>query len=326
MPYSPAIDGIRALACLVVVLLHARVPGFSGGQLGVDVFFVLSGFLITRGLVEKRPALMQFYLRRARRLYPALLTMLAVLLVGWLVVGGPEGLPQDALMVGAYLSDYGLPWMKNDGLLMHTWSLSVEEHFYLLWPVILYALLQRYPPERVARITVLTCGALLLWRLAMAPLRGPLFLYQFDTRATGLAAGCALGLARITLPCWAGWGGMGVVALGMALFPALDRSPWAMSFAEAGTVLMIAGNWRAPFAEAALAYIGRLSYGWYLWHFPLGWLAWEAIPDIGWGGAAAVSVVGGLAMAALSYHTIEALFRRPRSSAEPIHLDVATDR
>jgi len=136
------LDGLRAVAVVLVISDHCGVPVFDQGYFGVDLFFVLSGFLITRLLVDEidatgRIELWRFYLRRLLRLAPALLLFLAA----YMLIA-PSIWPQfdfllhlrDAALVGFYLSDYSQAFWHNPKVLIHTWSLSVEEHFYLIWP------------------------------------------------------------------------------------------------------------------------------------------------------------------------------------------------
>ena len=143
MAYQPALDGVRALAILAVLLFHAKVPGVPGGFVGVDVFFVLSGFLITTILAGEhrrcgRIDLPGFYRRRLRRLYPALIVFLcAYLLTAGLLFPrvAPEKHGRDALLALFYLADYGRALDMPLSVLNHTWSLAVEAQFYLLWPL-----------------------------------------------------------------------------------------------------------------------------------------------------------------------------------------------
>jgi peptidoglycan/LPS O-acetylase OafA/YrhL len=150
MTYNPALDGVRAVAIIVVMLFHARAPTALGGYIGVDVFFVLSGYLITTLLLQElqtnhRIDLRRFYLRRLIRLAPALLVMLAIY-----VIVAPFVWPSiadhgwQAFLAAIYLSDYSVAFWGTPDILSHTWSLSIEEHFYLLWPVVLAFAVRRW--------------------------------------------------------------------------------------------------------------------------------------------------------------------------------------
>src|SRR5690606_11647941 len=193
MTYRPELDGLRGVAALVVVLFHCRVPGFGGGFLGVDVFFVLSGFLITSILLAEHAgtggiALGRFYWRRALRLYPALLLTLA----GYLSVapllwpGHPHG--TEALLAGLYLAVYSIPLSDYPDYLKHTWSLAVEEQFYLLYPLALILCLRRMSPAELAKWLVIAVAVAVAWRLLNRLAVLPTY-HRFDTRLGGLLAG-----------------------------------------------------------------------------------------------------------------------------------------
>lgn len=157
MAYRPDIDGLRSIAVMVVVLFHAGFDTLSGGFIGVDVFFVISGFLITKLLVTEYEAtgrvdFAQFYLRRVRRLFPALFTVLAVSMIPAFLMFTSEDMEETA--ASAIFSIYSLSnvffWATSDYFdagaklkpFLHTWSLSVEEQFYLFWPVLLLILMK----------------------------------------------------------------------------------------------------------------------------------------------------------------------------------------
>src|SRR4051812_8790504 len=160
----PPLDGLRAVAILAVIGFHYGPTKVGGGYLGVDVFFVLSGFLITALLVQEREnkggiSLPAFYLRRARRLLPALFIMLvAVAVYGAIYPHRPESahLWRDIAAAVFYVANWvhGLGHSLETGLLAHTWSLSVEEQFYLLWPATLVILLARRASRRTIAIVV----------------------------------------------------------------------------------------------------------------------------------------------------------------------------
>ncbi len=165
------INGLRAWAVVIVILFHFGVPGFSGGFIGVDVFFVISGFLMTRivirGLENNKLSIIDFYMARARRIIPALLALCTVLLgLGWFVLVPPdyEKLGSHAVSSAAFVSNIKY-WAEtgyfdsasHEKWLLHTWSLSVEWQFYILLPVALWAV-WRVKPGRSAQIwAIATC-------------------------------------------------------------------------------------------------------------------------------------------------------------------------
>lgn len=327
MRYVPALDGIRALAVLLVLGFHSQVPGFGAGFFGVDVFFVLSGYLITQILVAEhertgRIDLTRFYVRRLRRLYPAMLAMLGVflLIAPFLFVHDAYADHlRDAGMSVLYLADYartlGMPPMVLD----HMWSLSVEEHFYLAWPLLLIGLLRlprRWAAASIAGLFV----AVTLWRYASIPDVGWKVYHRFDTHSSGLFLGCLLGLLRARLPGYFAWLGLALLALAPLEFAHKTEYTMAygFTFAEIAAALIVTAQpkW---LGWSPLAWLGRMSYGTYLWHYLFMRIARDA--ELGWEWNFAVSLAGGVAMAALSYYTIEAYFRR-RSLPVDHKLDV----
>ena len=213
LPYSPGLDGLRAFAVIAVLLYHADLPWIPGGFLGVEVFFVISGYLITALLLAEwrqrgRINLKTFWLRRARRLLPALYVLLVVTL-GFAVVflpGEVAGLRGDVLAAFGYVTNWYLIFAQESyfeavgrpSLLQHLWSLAVEEQFYLIWPPIL-ALVLCIGATRLRRRRVLTFALLgaVASAIAMVFLYAPgvdpsRVYYGTDTRATGLLCGAAL--------------------------------------------------------------------------------------------------------------------------------------
>ena len=184
----------------LVVADHCWIPGFDAGYFGVDIFFVLSGFLITRLLVDEFDALgqidlMKFYLRRLLRLAPPLMLMLAVYLAIAPVIWPQYGLGshiRDVALAGLYLSDYGRAFWDAPTALQHTWSLSVEEHFYLIWPFAVLLLARIEPRWRIAGLF----GLYLLvtaWRMYEYESQGWVATYfRADTRTAGLVCGALL--------------------------------------------------------------------------------------------------------------------------------------
>jgi peptidoglycan/LPS O-acetylase OafA/YrhL len=213
LPYSPGLDGLRAFAVIAVLLYHAELAWIPGGFLGVEVFFVISGYLITALLLAEwrqrgRIDLKTFWLRRARRLLPALYVLLVVTLAFAVVFlpGEVAGLRGDVLAAFGYVTNWYLIFGQESyfeavgrpSLLQHLWSLAVEEQFYLIWPPIL-ALGLCIGATRLRRRRVLTVALFgaLASAVAMALLYAPgvdpsRIYYGTDTRATGLLCGAAL--------------------------------------------------------------------------------------------------------------------------------------
>ena len=279
-----------------MVLFHADVPGIPGGFTGVDVFFVISGFLITRQLLgfEHRSAvetLREFYARRVRRILPGL----AVVLVAVLVLGRTLLLPygeQQELAKGALtsallvsnvffwsrLDDYFAPPSALQPLL-HTWSLSIEEQFYLAWPRV-FITLTRLGGSR-GRAWAVAMGTLVSFVACAWLSLGNSFtaFYWLPTRAWELGVG-----AMLALPLWAtrmppGMGAPGLAAIAAGVFAITAESDYPGLVAAVpvlGTALVIQDGIRSrdgivtrALSSPALVAIGKVSYAWYLWHWPL---------------------------------------------------------
>jgi peptidoglycan/LPS O-acetylase OafA/YrhL len=215
LPYLPGLDGMRALAVIAVLLYHAGLPWIPGGFLGVEVFFVLSGYLITSLLLAEWRAkgsveLKLFWLRRARRLLPALY-LLVVVTLSYAVLFLPEevaGLRSDALAAFGYATNWYLIFghesyfeaVGRPSLLNHLWSLAVEEQFYLVWPVLFWVGISFGAARwRHRRVFVGALGGAALSVLLLAILYVPgadpsRLYYGTDTRAAGLLIGAALAL------------------------------------------------------------------------------------------------------------------------------------
>jgi peptidoglycan/LPS O-acetylase OafA/YrhL len=297
--YHPALDGIRGVAVLAVMFYHFGAPWDQGGFLGVDAFFVLSGFLITSLLVEERArdgriSFGAFYLRRALRLLPAL----AVMLLASAVVAAtilPDDL-RDATWRGiAWTVLYAANWQKffssaSVGMLGHTWSLSIEEQFYLLWPPLLALLLHRGTRPRKLMLLALGLAAASAGTRALLVLGSRETTEQvyngLHTRADSLLIGCAAALAVSCglLPGrWPGparlLAGVGLplgllLCFGKADLNATSVYEWGfLPFACAVALLLaglVAGGVRSYALESKpLVWLGARSYGLYLWHLPV---------------------------------------------------------
>jgi peptidoglycan/LPS O-acetylase OafA/YrhL len=291
------IDGLRAIAVLSVLFYHGGVWPFASGFVGVDIFFVISGYLIT-GLVLRDKAhaistLVNFYDRRIRRILPALLVVLAASsVVAFIVL-----LPDELVNFGRYLvysvlfgsniyywrnaQDYFGP-AAGDNPLLHIWSLSVEEQFYLLWPVILVALFRGRWRGRLPFVVAVLAGVSLLAAVFVSRHDPVAAFFLLPTRAWELLAGAFLATAKLPPPgsavtrdAMAG-GGLVLIALGLVWWPSNDLFPaWNAVCATFGTALALhageSGKSRvgAFLGSAMPVFVGKISYSLYLWHWPL---------------------------------------------------------
>lgn len=341
----PALDGIRGLAVLSIMLFHSGATWFRGGGIGVDVFFVLSGFLITGLLLDERRGrgrirLGGFYARRALRLLPALLVVLAALLL-WSVVGdlGPQQVDETrrgvlfTVVYAANLQVAFLGELPPFGLTNHMWSLSIEEQFYLVWPLVLVVLL--HLGVRTSRLVVgvlLVAAASAVWRAALwsGPADVERVYYAPDTRADALLIGCALALvaSRRTLPRsgWFAVGGGLFLAAQVRLDTHLDSFGYEGGYlltalAAAAVLVGVVGAPDGPVARtlgrAPLVAVGRISYGLYLWHWPVFLILNGGRLDLDWLPLQVVRFVVTFAAAAASYVLIERPALRLRSRFRP---------
>ncbi len=361
------IEGLRALAILLVVAYHSGIPGTPGGYVGVDVFFVLSGYLITGLLVAEVEAtgkldLARFYARRVRRLLPALTVVLVATIALGIAVYSPaeqRGFATTAVSTAAYVSNLQFARMATDYLgaaasdnpLLHTWSLSVEEQFYFVWPLLIFLGMGATSAHTLVsgrrRVVLLMTGATVVsfglslwltsvrqpWAFFLSPLRSwefgagglaalvpPVTVFPF-LRKRRLASG------RVFSSSWLGWAGVAGILLSAAVFDAETPYPGTAAVlpvlatiaalragkddADAGVARMLG---REP-----LQVIGRLSYSWYLWHWPVlifatAWFGILGSPErIG-------LMLAALVLAAVSYRFIENPIRHSRMLARrPLH-------
>ena len=328
MKYRADVDGLRAIAVLAVVGFHAGVPWLTGGFAGVDVFFVISGFLIG-GVVAERQArgdfsLGWFWERRIRRIFPSLMVVLAATtLMGWVLLL-PRDYSQFARSMGMALVSLSnvFFWRTTDYFggddeirpLLHTWSLGVEEQFYFIFPV--FMLLAAHFFTRWTRLALTGLGlASLALAIVLAPSHAESGFYLPFGRAWELLAGVLLALWKPTLrQGWprhlAGIAGLGLI-FGTFLVVTKDaRWPGAGAIAPVlGTVLLLAGEGgmvNRLLAQRPVVWIGLLSYSLYLWHWPLLTFQRFILPGP-W--QATVAVLLSILLAALSLRFIERPFR-----------------
>jgi peptidoglycan/LPS O-acetylase OafA/YrhL len=325
VPYNPALDGVRALSILAVVLFHCEVPCARGGFVGLDVFFVLSGYLITSLLTaEYRHGgidIGRFYARRALRLYPTLLLMITVYVGLAPILWPADDRWLSAVLAALYAYDYALAFWDLAYTIGHTWSLGVEEKFYLLWPLALPLLLRtRHPVAWLVSAFI----AVTAWRyfVAMNWTWSQAY-FRFDTRMSGILLGAIAALTHFKVSKHALAAACMVLLVLMAL-PSLPTSHQTaavtlrVTLAELSAFVLIcyaAAHGRATFlASRPMVYIGRLSYGIYLWHFPLVLLLRDTQPLwITLGATIAFSFT----MAAICLHLVDTPLKRWRQKAWP---------
>jgi peptidoglycan/LPS O-acetylase OafA/YrhL len=334
--YRPALDGLRGLAIAAVVLYHTF--GWpSGGYLGVDLFFVLSGFLITTLLLEEREAygcisLTAFYQRRALRLLPALVAMVGLLMLGVYVAYLHGRISRETMVadlakyLGAMLYVGNVVRASGVELLAvnHLWSLAQEEQFYLLWPACLIALITR-ETRRLDVGCVLVAGLIVVYRVILV-FSGASFdrvFYAPDTRFDALLIGCAIALARARSPrafLFRHATALGTVGLAAWCFlvvsstgadnPALSITV-GLTAAEIAAALIVVGavdgDRRAVAGLEArpLVLLGVISYGLYVWHAPL----------LAGTGHSIFGLTIALSAAVLSYRYVERPFLRMKRHA-----------
>jgi peptidoglycan/LPS O-acetylase OafA/YrhL len=290
--YQPELDGLRALAVMAVLLCHLEFDWLPGGFVGVDIFFVLSGFLITRLIATEiretgRFRFGNFYVRRVRRLYPALVTTVIVTWMGSFLLFSPQqmaGFAQSAIAALFSFSnvlfyaqaDY-FDALATTKPLLHTWSLSVEEQFYLLWPLTLL-LTGRFFGRRgmFAVVAVLAAASLLLAQYWLSADSAAAF-YMLPARAAELGMGGLLvflpELKRRSLLNAATLGGIVAMLVPMVIYTEATPFPGlAALLPSLGAALFIAGaksDAAAAFRLAPVAWLGRISYSLYLVHWPV---------------------------------------------------------
>jgi peptidoglycan/LPS O-acetylase OafA/YrhL len=295
MRHRAEIDGLRALAVLPVILFHAGVSAFHGGFIGVDVFFVISGYLITGLILEDhqqgRFSFAEFYERRARRILPALfVVMLASLAAAWWWMNASDFIQFGQSLAAVSVFSSGLLFIFSAGYfdvssdlkpLLHTWSLGVEEQFYLFFPPILL-LLSRWGRTALS-LGLLALGVASLWLAQVGTQTFPSSTFFFmPTRAWELLIGALLAAqqARVSRAP-ASWAqalsaiGLGLMLASMALFDSSSAFPGVIALVPTVGAALVIGFARPTnlvgrlLSTSALVTVGLISYSAYLWHQPL---------------------------------------------------------
>lgn len=294
LSYRRDIDGLRAIAVLPVILFHAAVPGFSGGFVGVDIFFVISGYLITGILLkdfdEGRFSIIKFYERRARRILPALLAMLVLTIFFGYFVLLPDGyaaLAKCTLAVVSFLSN--VVFWRGDGYfsdngnrpLLHTWSLAVEEQFYIVFPLLLWLLLRNGRKVLAAALWLILLASLALSIIGIYRFPAATF-FLLPARAWELLLGAVISagfvpeLRNRNLCAGLALTGLAMIAWSVVTYDAQQAFPGlaAMPPCLGAAFILAAGRnvtaWPSRLLGApVLVGFGLISYSLYLAHFPL---------------------------------------------------------
>ncbi|WP_344793079.1 acyltransferase family protein [Frondihabitans peucedani] len=311
--FQTDIEGLRAFAVFAVVAFHASVPGLTGGFAGVDVFFVISGYLITGQLTREvlrtgRIGLLSFWARRAKRLLPAAGIVLVAVGIASAVLEPLLGVyhsAQDLLAAALYTTNWHfislgtdyLAQSTDDSPVLHFWSLAVEEQFYLVWPLVILVawLVARKNPLRGTVLLATVIGTITLASLAASVLlttSEPKWAYMAtQTRAWEFGVGGLLAItahalqsaegtrAGAILGRIVGWGGLWAIGISAVAYDAKTPFPgYAALLPVLGTAAVIAGGLLAGTRGGTVGsllslppvrYIGRVSYAWYLWHWPV---------------------------------------------------------
>lgn len=334
------INGLRAWAVLAVVLYHFAIPGISGGFAGVDVFFVISGYLMTAivilGLEGERFSLGGFYLARARRIFPALIAVcVAVLIAGWFLLMLDEYQQLGRHVRDSLLFISNVRYFKESGYfdsashekwLLHTWSLSVEWQFYMLLPVLLLLVWKFFPGRRnallaLAAVFVASLVVCIVWTLDNRDMA----FYQLQARAWEMAAGGLIFLLsqRVRLSALAAryceWLGFILIVATFLWVDAQSLWPgWLALMPISGTclVLLAAREHSHWTGTAAAQWLGSRSYSIYLWHWPLvvGLANLELLSQVQW---VAAGIALSLVLGHFSYVLIETPLRKQSRAWRP---------
>lgn len=337
--YRPDIDGLRAIAVLMVLAVHASPASLPNGYVGVDLFFVISGYLITsilrREIVQGQFSIRDFYVRRINRIFPALFLVLLVCLVAGpalMYAGEYQQTGKAALFSVLFLANAHFYWESGYWdmasklkPLLHLWSLGVEEQFYLLWPVLL--LWAHRTRRSVVNVALVVVFASLVVNLVLTSKNQAAGFYLPFGRLWELAAGgCVACIAWLRAPAAEhgvespdgrafrnilGWAGIGLLVATQLSFMESDAFPgfYVVPVVLAAAMLILAGP-QASFNRRVLShpvavYIGRISYPLYLWHWPL-LVSVRLLGDGQWSSSHRnLAVLASVLLAMLTYHAME---------------------
>jgi peptidoglycan/LPS O-acetylase OafA/YrhL len=307
-PYRGDVDGLRAIAVLFVVAFHAWPRKLPGGFTGVDIFFVISGFLITNLILRAKDSgefsFADFYARRIKRIFPALIAMLAAcLLVGWVVMfpGEFRDLGKHSAAGAGFVANFS--FLMETGYfditadhkpLLHLWSLGIEEQFYIVWPLLI-VLVWRWRNGPLAMASLILLGSF-AWNAILTPINPAQAFFLPFTRFWELMIGAILAIAttqpsfaalvparlaalyednRQTIHEWTGWLGLALIVIAAATIKPTRAFPgWWALLPTAGAALLIFAGPQSTFNRLVLSnrtmiYIGLISYPLYLWHWPI---------------------------------------------------------
>ena len=336
LTYRPDIDGLRAVAVVPVVFYHFGVPGFGGGYVGVDVFFVISGYLITSlifsEIASERFSVVAFYERRVRRIFPALFAVIAATLAVASAIFLPrdlERLAESAAATAFFGSNFDF-WQQSGYFdvgadlkpLLHTWSLAVEEQYYLVFPALLYAVHTRKRFTLLGIVVVLAIISLCLsvWAVPRFP-TAAFYLAPYRTWELMLGAILALGEFPAFKVPWVrdALSLAGIAGIGWAVFAFDSTTPFPglnALFPTLGAALLIyTGEHddclvKRVLAARPLVFVGLISYSLYLWHWPVHVFS-KYISGSHQGGFETATLIGvSFGLAALSWRFVERPFRR----------------
>jgi peptidoglycan/LPS O-acetylase OafA/YrhL len=348
LTYQPALDGVRAIAVAMVLFFHAGFGWMRAGYLGVSIFFTLSGFLITSILLREGGRtgdvnLSRFYARRLRRLLPASLLCLTFIGVAYLN-GQFASVPKfRGQMLGAALNVYNWVQIGSDSRygdvyagttaftspLEHYWSLAIEEQFYLIWPVVLLLIIRRFANRDPKVITTLITGLFVFFAITsplLAIRYGPDFAYwSTPTRFAEILAGAALAAAMISgtrIPVWIGrlalpaLAGLVVLAVVLPSASGPAYTGWMGAIAIVSGLLILGlqapSSLRSTLSVLPLVALGRMSYGIYLFHWPVFVLYRQHGWDLSSPGGFIIAVGTTVAISATSYFLIEQVIRNAK--------------